>query len=498
MVVEKQYPVAPKGELLLGRIALECKYISREQLKEALRIQESENPVRPIGRILLSLGYLDEKKLDSVLEIQSKRLEARLARPFEEAPQEDVLFGHLAIKNGMTTLEQVENALREQAKDAVAENDYLLGQVMVMQKIITVDQVRFLLAKQDKKIFICSACQTKITVTGHRPGEKILCESCGRTLKEPEFLSSTDSQIFMKLSPENRITTLGEYEIIDEISRGGMSVVYKAHKKGSKNIVALKMLMDEKFSTEEDKERFRYEAKILSRLSHPNITAIHDISSADGKYFFAMEFVEGKTLEELLQNKSFSTEESLKIIATVCRALHYAHKHNVFHRDIKPGNILIDKKSGRVVLTDFGLSIIREQRIRLTKTGFAVGTPEYMAPEQCMAQASTRAFDARTDVYSVGIVLYEMLTGRTPFSSDSPIDLITQKLNDPIPPPRRINSNTPIEVEEICLKSLRFKKEERYQSTLEMAKSIEKYIKKTYTSSKGLLKTLISFFSPRR
>jgi serine/threonine protein kinase len=255
-----------------------------------------------------------------------------------------------------------------------------------------------------------------------------------------------------------------------------MGIVYKAKRKDFKRTVALKMLLDEKRSSETEITRFKKEAESIARLSHPNIVAIYDLKYAEGQYYFAMEFVEGESLEDLLARGLPRVDRSLEIVRTVAEALHYAHSRGIFHRDVKPSNILIEKDTGRIVITDFGLAVQQEQTSRLTKSGFAMGTPAYMAPEQCQPQPSPSAFDARTDVYQLGTVLYEMLTGEPPFDSPSPIEILLRKISEEVPEPRSLNRDVPFAVERICLRCLERDKSRRYADCGEIARSISDYL----------------------
>ncbi len=464
--------MSEQQDILLGRIALANRFVTKEQLDECVRLQAAGHK-ESLGKLLEEKGYLTSTQLIAVLELQDQRLRRSHARL--RVPKKEVLFGRLAIKLGMATKEQVYDALREQALLLDMDKKYRLGQVMIMKGYLSVAQVEMLLKCQHKTILQCPECSTRYNVEGYVPGMKVQCRRCGRSvLEEPRPLESSE------VAEEHSSTAvghrLGDYELVEEISRGGMGVVFRAKRKEYKRTVALKMLLDQKRSSRDDVVRFKHEAESIARLSHPNIVAIYDFSEAEGQYFFAMEFVEGESLEDMLAYKKPTPDRCLEIILVLAKALDYAHSQGIYHRDIKPSNIMIEEETGRLVLTDFGLAVKEEQSRRLTRSGFAMGTPAYMAPEQCQAQASPTAFDARTDVYQLGAVLYEMLTGVPPFDSPSPIEILLHKLSEDVPAPRTLNAQLPLEINEICARCLHREKSRRYQSCAALAHDIENYL----------------------
>jgi tRNA A-37 threonylcarbamoyl transferase component Bud32/DNA-directed RNA polymerase subunit RPC12/RpoP len=467
--------LAGEENILVGKIALNNRFITREQLDECIKLQR-EGRREPIGKLLQEKGYITKTQLVTVLELQDKRL----TRPHAtlRVPKKEILFGRLAIKLAMVTKEQVYESLREQAILRDMGKKYRLGQVMIMRGYLSVPQVEMLLKVQHKTILQCPKCSTQFNVEGYLPGMKIECRKCGSgTLEEP---SKLDSPEVAEDEHRSRLAghRIGDYELLEEISRGGMGVVYRAKRKDFKRTVALKMLLDEKRSSENEIVRFKHEAESVARLSHPNIVAIYDLNEAGGQYYYAMEFVEGESLEDVLERGRPGIRKSLEITLTLTRALQHAHSQGIYHRDVKPSNILIEKSTGRIVLTDFGLAVQQEQTSRLTRSGYVMGTPAYMAPEQCQRQSSPSAFDARTDIYQLGTVLYEMITGVPPFDSPSPIEILLHKISEDAPEPRLVNRAIPLAVQEICLLCLQRDKAQRYQSCEELAEDIETYLDK--------------------
>src|SRR6267154_1997192 len=201
---------------------------------------------------------------------------------------------------------------------------------------------------------------------------------------------------------------LGDYELLDEVGRGGQGVVFRARQKSLNRIVALKVISLGQWASKAHLKRFRLEAEAAARLEHPGIVPIHEVGERDGSCYFSMKFVEGGQLDEVVKRTPMSTRQAAELIAKVARIVHYAHEHGILHRDIKPGNILLDAK-GEPHLTDFGLARLVETESTVTRTMEVLGTPSYMAPEQ--AVGNIKSIAPATDVYGLGAVVYQLLTG---------------------------------------------------------------------------------------
>lgn len=277
----------------------------------------------------------------------------------------------------------------------------------------------------------------------------------------------------MKISPGDSI---GRYHILEQLGEGGMAAVYKAYDTRLEREVAVKFLRTELFGEavlEQLYRRFEREAKALARLSHFHIVKIYDYGEYENTPYLVMEYIPGGTLKSRM-GKPVPWREAVGLLLPVARAIEYAHQHGVLHRDIKPSNILITE-SGEPLLTDFGIAKILEsgETQAITRTGVGIGTPEYMAPEQGLAQP----VDYRTDVYALGIVLYEMLTGRKPYTADTPTAVLIKQIHDPLPNPREFAPELPVEVERVLLKALAKQPEFRYPSMSEMVKALEGLLK---------------------
>jgi len=262
-----------------------------------------------------------------------------------------------------------------------------------------------------------------------------------------------------KISAELIGRKLGEFEILKEIGRGGTSTVYEAAQPSLKRLVALKVLWRPLASDDSLVQRFHHEAEAAANLHHPNIVPIYAMGHENDMVYFAMEKIDGETLDGLLlEKKSFNSNKALQIIKHVARAVSYAHQKEIIHRDIKPSNIMIDS-IGRVLVTDFGLAKSK-MWAKVTSDNMVVGTPVYMSPEQAQGKET----DVRTDIYSMGVVLYEMVTGEVPFYAEEPIAILRKVIEEEPKHPRRINNSIPKNIETIILKCMEKNPTKRYQT----------------------------------
>src|SRR5213592_2762731 len=229
---------------------------------------------------------------------------------------------------------------------------------------------------------------------------------------------------------------LGDYELLEEVGRGGQGVVFRARQKSLNRTVALKVISLGQWARKAHVKRFRLEAEAAARLEHPGIVPIHEVGERDGSCYFSMKFVEGGQLDEVIRRTPMPIRQAAELIAKVARTVHYAHEHRILHRDIKPGNILLDAK-GEPHLTDFGLARLVESESTVTRTMEVLGTPSYMAPEQ--AVGNNAAVSSATDVYGLGAVLYQLLTGQPPFAGGTTYETIKLLLDTEPRQPRLLN-----------------------------------------------------------
>jgi serine/threonine protein kinase len=286
------------------------------------------------------------------------------------------------------------------------------------------------------------------------------------------------------------------YEVLRELGRGGMGVVYKARQVSLQRVVALKMILSGAHARERDLDRFRSEAQAVANLHHPSIVEIYEFGEHEGLPYYSLEYVEGGSLARKIRGRAFPCMEAARIAEELARAIQYCHQRGVIHRDLKPSNILLQRKSERSPkcgssptdsgpdvgipisefdpkITDFGLAKLLESDPGLTKSGMVMGTPSYMAPEQ--TQGRTRDIGTHTDIYALGTILYEMLTGRPPFRAENVIETMEMVGSCEPAQPSSVEAKVPRELETICLKAMAKDPERRYRSALALAQDLERF-----------------------
>ncbi len=275
-------------------------------------------------------------------------------------------------------------------------------------------------------------------------------------------------------APEGtRLRYLGNYELLGEIARGGMGIVYRARQESLNREVAIKMILSGELADEEAVARFHAEAEAAANLQHPNIVAIHEIGEHEGQHYFSMALVEGKSLAEMVRERPLSPKRAATYVRQIAEAIHYAHGEGTLHRDLKPPNVLIDGDD-QPQITDFGLAKRLGAGPSQTLTGAAVGTPSYMPPEQAAGRHGS--VGPASDVYALGALLYELLTGRPPFRADSPVQTLIQVLEHEPAAPRAVNPSVPPDLETISLKCLDKRPSHRYPSAQELADDLGRYL----------------------
>ena len=277
----------------------------------------------------------------------------------------------------------------------------------------------------------------------------------------------------LKTPPSTIGSIIGNYEVLSVLGKGGMGIVYKARHRTLNRVVALKMILHGLHGGTTAVQRFLSEAQSVASLQHPGIVQIFEIAEHDGLPYFSLEYVEGEDLYSSLKGQPWGAKPAAELVGTLCETMQYAHDHQILHRDIKPANILLDSEK-RPKISDFGLAKKLDTSDQMTRDGAVMGTPSYMPPEQARGDAS--AISPRSDVYSLGAVLYEMITGRAPFVSDSMLDTLVQVIHrDPVQP-RELQPGVPIDLETICVKALQKEPANRYQSCKELGEDLRRYV----------------------
>lgn len=377
------------------------------------------------------------------------RLRRFLVQPDEEGAEAlDALFGAIALARGYVTAEQLEECVRAQASEGGK-----LGELLLKRGFLTGAQFLEIREAEKRGARVCRKCGHLFDAVGHGPGGRSRCPGCREAQVPPGW-------------------RLGKYLITREVGRGGMAVVYEAEDPVLKRRVALKVLREGEAGVSVIK-RLHREAEIAAQLQHPNIVTVHEVGTVHDEHgqlvhFIAMDFIEGRTLEEVMKEGRTPRPELIRMLEEIARAVAYAHSKGIVHRDLKPGNVLVDA-GGRPLLTDFGLARATFSETRLTQSQAVMGTPQYMAPEQ--AEGRTGEIDARTDVYALGVMLYEMLTGRPPFATESAPQLLHQIVHCDPPRPRGVERD----LEVICLKAMEKERSRRYADGGEFAEDLARF-----------------------
>jgi hypothetical protein len=454
-------------EKVFARICLERGWASRSDIADAVRSrsQNPESASASLSALLVSRGVLTREQAST---LQSEAADVTRSGAYAEVREDDTWIGQLLVEGGSVTEKQVQQALAIQA-DCAARKESVprLGEILIEKGVLTFAALQEALQRQSRLIHLaCSACGARYAAEKAEPGKVYLCEQCASPLSSGTRIPVVQSSIPDEVTKaaEKPSNVLGKYILVSQIGKGAMGAVYKAWDRGLRRWVAMKVLL----ATNDQNLvlRFRREAETAAAIQHPNIVPIYDVGESNGRPYLVMKFVEGSTVVGM----SLSVEQAVAITLQAARGVAYAHERGVVHRDLKPGNVMVDG-SGHVYVMDFGLAKDLFQASGLTAPGTIMGTPSYMPPEQ--ASGRNQDIDRSSDVYSLGAILYELLTGRPPFQSQRVIDTIRQVLENPVVPPKKLRPDTPPELEKIILKALEKNKANRFPTASQFVRALE-------------------------
>ena len=314
-------------------------------------------------------------------------------------------------------------------------------------------------------------------------GAVMLADAVALNMSVTGRQSSGDDEMPERLSRLQLPARFGDYELLEEIGRGGMGVVYRARQISLNRIVAVKMILKAQLASEDDLSRFLAEAESAARLNHPGIVPVYEVGHREGRYYFSMQYVEGETLGQRLLRGPMPPRETAAMMRTICGAIHEAHRHGILHRDLKPSNILIDN-AGQPIVTDFGLAKqVTGDVESITRSGAILGTPAFMAPEQ--ASGNRGAVGVASDVYGLGTLLFAMLTGQPPFQGPAAVDVLLKVLEEDPPFPHQLNPRVDRDLEMITLRCLQKPIDLRYPDAQALYRDLDAYLNNEAISARS-------------
>ena len=476
-------------DIILGRTAVERGLITPVQLRDALAEQAngvSRGRMRPrrLGAILASKRFLTDPQVLSL----ERELEGQILEQ-ETWHEQDMLFGQILIHRELARSEHIDECMREQAQ-AIQRGDSpvpLVGELLVERGYVSEENVAQVLAIQERTILVCSSCGRRCMVLTRNEKAPDQCAECNGRLDNlfESDRSSTEIRAADQEPSRPETVALGKYKVLRGIGRGRMGAVYEALDTQLNRKVALKFILSEiegdDPATSRLVERFGIEAEMAARLpKHPHIVSVYEAGAINGRHFIAMELVQGKAMSVWQRENAPSVRRQLRLLRDVAAAVEFAHEHGVLHRDLKPQNVMVDPDDQPFV-TDFGLAqaFAETDGGRATTRKGIAGTPRYMSPEQAAGEGRV---DRRSDVFSLGVMLYEILTGHPPFQGATSQETRKRILNDPAPPmsgrirglPR--HADLPA-LEAICMNALRKKPEARTPTAGHLSRELAKWLR---------------------
>jgi serine/threonine protein kinase len=521
----------PRGDLLLGKIAVREGLITREQLFDCLQAQE-RNPSRSIGSIMVSRGYLRQEDVDRLVELQKREFDKSSAPAAGSAPRRSLLIGRILAERGLATDYQVNEALRLQGRMAELGINPVptLGEILLRRGYLSREALETALQLQNLQLYTCPECSAPIDVDRDAAAEEdYACAACGAevpflfakmasavkdALDEASKAHDVELPEEVRRAAADPSKSFGKYILLKEIGRGGAGIVYKAWRRESNSILALKILPHESdtaagvktpFGDVEDVKRFYNEIRAHAELKHPNIVPVDDFGTVENHFYYTMKYIEGVTLDgvvregiderafqttiitlapdpsagtkkdtaRIVKGKGMPLRKALGLIRELALAVHYAHERGVYHRDIKPANVIIDKEA-KPWLMDFGLAKVTKIGDSAYVKGVIMGTPYYMPPEQAIGDMEQ--VDDHSDVYSLGAVLYEMVSGYCPYTGKTPDEVLNLLPSTAPEPVRTYVPDLPDAVVRIIEKCMAGSKERRYASAADLAEDLQNFL----------------------
>ncbi len=455
-------------DVILGNVLVERGWLSPEELVRCLR-EAGEftlvEPESPLSRVVLSRGLVPKDEL-AVLGAELTKVLA-WGPDFKTDGEIDLRLGQQLRSAEQLPSEHLREARALQAAAAASGLVPRLAEILLAKGFASLSAIQDALhaLQEPGTPMSCRACKAACEIVGYDSTQVYLCRSC-----RGELLTMAEVARLSTGTPAASAESaggFGRYTLPVEIGRGGMGVVYKAWDEIHQRWVALKVVPDT--GRLEDLARFRREVEIARALHHPNIVALYEVSLLGSKHLLSMQYVDGATLA----GRRLPPARAAGLIATIARTVQFAHSRGIVHRDIKPQNVMIDR-TGKPYLMDFGLATAREFPSSVTSVGTVMGTPGYMAPEQAIGRSSR--IDRRTDVYGLGAILYQLLTGRPPFQGATPLDTIRKVVDEDLLPPSRFNPDIPGTLEGVVLKSLDKDKMRRHPTARHLAEDLEHFV----------------------
>ncbi|RME04401.1 MAG: serine/threonine protein kinase [Planctomycetota bacterium] len=519
----------------VAEIALRKGYIDKNQLQKALSIVRKGDR-RRFELLLYHLRFIDEAQLAELLKDSLARLEG--ATPVERDLKEDLILASMALQRKWLRRSVVQRILRHELELLSEDTPRRFLEIAFFEGKISLSRKRALEEEFRRCLFVCVSCLQKVSVSRVSPGAKFQCPRCQRVYRRSHWEGGTamveGTHVSIdRLAMEDYFHPSQErvlrYESRKKLGQGGIGAIYQLYDRDLQRVVAVKVMRQDKRITPKSVHRFIREARILAQLQHPNIVPVHEIGYTSERVpYFTMKYVRGVALSEVIEEMRRGVKETLEdfhldrlvdIFRAICQGVAFAHANGVIHRDLKPANIMLGT-FGEVLVMDWGLAKLEKEEgeeevledsvygemleleegrgdLHETAEGAMLGTVHYIPPEQ----VHNREVDERSDVYSLGAILYEMLTFRPPFLGESKEEIVEQVLHSSPPPIRSVaKRRVPYELEAICRKAMAKDKSERYQSVMELYEDVSNYRSRqpVLAASSSIFRTFILWVQRNR